>query len=147
MEIEKKYLVEKLPDSLERYKKVRFRQGYISTHPVLRLRSFADEFIFTFKNGCGIEREEFESNLTRGQFSQLWKLITGKVIVKDRYYIPIANRLVAELDVFQEHLYGLITVEVEFISVEQAESFIPPKWFGKDISMDKNYYNSTLSKN
>ena len=40
----------------------------------------------------------------------------------------------------------MLLVEVEFESVEQANSFVPPEWFGDDVTNDKRYHNSYLSK-
>ena len=37
-----------------------------------------------------------------------------------------------------------LRVEVEFESLEEAESFTPPEWFGKDVSEDNRYKNSSL---
>jgi len=36
--------------------------------------------------------------------------------------------------------------EVEFSSVEEAEAFIPPSWFGRDVTFSGEYQNSRLSK-
>ena len=36
--------------------------------------------------------------------------------------------------------------EVEFPSIETSENFIQPNWMGEDISFDKRYDNTLLSK-
>ena len=51
-----------------------------------------------------------------------------------------------ELDVFDAPFEGLIIAEVEFPSIEEANSFIPPAWFAKDVTNDPAYHNSNLSK-
>ena len=33
-----------------------------------------------------------------------------------------------------------------FETKEEAESFLPPKWFGKDVTFSSDYHNSTLSR-
>ena len=68
------------------------------------------------------------------------------MLTKTRYLIPIDDGLTAELDIFEGRFAGLILVEVEFDSVEQAESFTPPAWFGKEVTYDKRYHNSYLSR-
>ena len=149
MEIERKFLVKKLPEELEKHHKVRHKQGYISTDPQLRLRccekgSF-EEYFFTFKSGKGLERQEFEFQLTKEQFDNLWQLIADNSIVeKDRYFIPLDSGFVAELDIFAGRLGGLITIEVEFENVEQASTFTPPHWFGEDVTNDERYSNSNM---
>ena len=40
---------------------------------------------------------------------------------------------------------GLMTTEVEFSSVEAAEKFVAPTWFGRDVSEEKAYKNTSLS--
>ena len=51
----------------------------------------------------------------------------------------------AELDVFHKDLEGIVIVEVEFESVEDAQGFEAPDWFGEDVTMDGKYHNSFLS--
>ena len=51
-----------------------------------------------------------------------------------------------ELDIFEGDLAPLKLAEVEFETKEEAESFLPPKWFGKDVTFSSDYHNSTLSR-
>ena len=37
--------------------------------------------------------------------------------------------------------------EVEFESEAEAHAFLAPDWFLEDVTMDKRYHNSNLSKN
>jgi CYTH domain-containing protein len=57
----------------------------------------------------------------------------------------LGNKLVAELDVYSGPLTGLSVVEVEFPSVAIMNSFIPPAWFGRDVTQDKFISNSFLA--
>ena len=41
---------------------------------------------------------------------------------------------------------GLFFIEVEFLSEEDAQNFVPPDWFGANVSEDERYTNSFLSK-
>ena len=147
MEIERKFLVKQIPINLDQYKRKEMKQAYIASDPVLRLRCSDSKYSFTFKNGSGLVRQEFESPLTQAQFEKLWSLVSGNEILKTRYFIPLADGLTAEFDVYAGHLKGLHTVEVEFSSIEQAETFVPPEWFGADVTHDMRYTNSSLSKN
>ena len=38
-----------------------------------------------------------------------------------------------------------MTTEVEFSSMEAAEKFVAPAWFGRDVSEGKAYKNTSLS--
>ena len=51
-----------------------------------------------------------------------------------------------ELDIFSEDLQGLALAEVEFYDEESALSFVPPAWFGEDITFSSEYHNSNLSQ-
>ena len=58
----------------------------------------------------------------------------------------MTGRLTIELDIFEGDLAPLKLAEVEFETKEEAESFLPPKWFGKDVTFSSDYHNSTLSR-
>ena len=51
-----------------------------------------------------------------------------------------------ELDIFENELAPLIMAEVEFNSEEEALAFLPPEWFDQDVTLDKRYHNSNMSK-
>ena len=50
------------------------------------------------------------------------------------------------MDVFHGSLAPLVLAEVEFPTVEEANAFVPPDWFGADVTMDGRYHNSYLSR-
>lgn len=145
IEIEKKFLVNYIPD-LKDCKCFYIKQGYISTNPVLRIRQKDEKYIFTFKGKGDISREEIEKEITKEEFDNLWLKIEGQPIIKSRYIIPLENGLIAELDIYDGNLKGFKNVEVEFDSIEEAENFIPPDWFGEDITKNIKYTNAYLSK-
>ena len=60
--------------------------------------------------------------------------------------IPLNERLTAELDIFEKDLAPLTLVEVEFDSVEEADKFTAPDWFGEDVTNSGKYHNSYLSR-
>jgi len=145
MEIEKKFLVATLPNDLSTYPKAEITQAYISTDPVVRLRKSNDNYFLTIKTSGHLKREEINLPLTPEQFQGLWSKVEPIVISKTRYFLPLENDLTAELDIYHEELDGLFTVEVEFDSVKDAEKFIPPAWFGKDVTRENRYKNNNLS--
>lgn len=59
--------------------------------------------------------------------------------------IPDSLHLKIELDVF-EVPSGLIMAEVEFPSIELANAFIAPDWFLEDVTSNKAYHNSNMSR-
>lgn len=146
MEIEKKYLLEFIPFGLDRFPILRIRQTYLSTSPTIRLRQQNDDYILTVKGEGLMVRDEFELPLTQEQFHRLSQKTETTFLEKCRYQIPLENGLLAELDVYKGELEGLLTVEVEFTSEAQAMAFVPPTWFGREVTMDKRYKNSSLSQ-
>jgi CYTH domain-containing protein len=50
-----------------------------------------------------------------------------------------------ELDVFEGTLAPLKFAEVEFDSVEEADSFTAPDWFGEDVTFEAKYKNNNLT--
>ena len=69
----------------------------------------------------------------------------GIIIRKKRYLIPYEQYTI-ELDIFEEPYEKLVIAEVEFDSEEEANAFCPPAWFGEDVTLDRRYHNSNLSK-
>ena len=142
MEIERKFLINKLPD-LSEYKYVDIQQGYLSTNPVVRIRKKNDKYILTYKGSGLMAREEIEAALTEEAYQHLLGKIDGRPITKRRYLIPY-DPYTIELDVFSGHKEGLIMAEVEFPSVEEANAFVAPDWFGEDVTKDSRYHNSNM---
>lgn len=144
MEIERKFLVNSLP-TLSEYKGKSVKQGYISTDPVIRVRKMDDLYTLTVKSKGHLVRQEFELDLTPEQFEHLWKKVDNVYVSKTRYFIPLDDSHIAELDIYYENLTELVTVEVEFDSTRDAERFIAPSWFGKDVTHDSRYKNNHLA--
>lgn len=145
MEIEKKYLVKKLPEHLEQYSYYKIEQGYLCTEPVVRIRRQDDTYILTYKSKGLMAREEYNLPLTKEAYFHLKPKADGIIIEKTRYKIPF-QKYTIEIDVFEKDLAPLVLAEVEFESVAEAERFVPPEWFGEDVTYSSEYHNSTLSK-
>ena len=145
MEIERKYLLKKLPDDLDTYRHRHLEQGYLCTAPVVRIRKDDDRYELTYKSGGMMVRQEYNLLLTKDSYEHLKKKVDGRLITKKRYMIPYEKYMV-ELDVFENDLAPLVLAEVEFETEEEANSFTPPEWFGKDVTFSKAYHNSVLSQ-
>lgn len=146
MEIERKYLIEKIPFDLSDYPQKKIAQGYLSTNPVVRIRRQDEEYILTYKGKGLMVREEYNLPLTQEAFEHMVPKCDGRFIEKIRYLIPYNEKLTIELDVFHNDLSPLMLAEVEFDSEEEANSFVPPEWFGEDVTFSSQYHNSNLSK-
>lgn len=146
MEIERKFLIKKLPDNLTSYKARKIEQAYLCTDPVVRVRRDNDDYYLTYKSKGMIVREEYNLPLTKEAYRHLLAKSDGNIITKTRYEIPEKDNLTIELDVFEGKFDGLLLAEVEFASEEEALGYIPPEWFGEDVSNSTKYHNSTLSR-
>ena len=152
LEIERKFLLTTLPENTDHFPVEQIRQGYLISGPggSLRVRESVGingETVYyqTIKKGKGLVRKEIEVILTREQFTVLWSQ-TNSQIEKHRYHIPLSDSSVASLDIYSGKLTGLSTVEVEFTNEVEAIDFVPPEWFGKEVTGDTRYSNSTLSE-
>ena len=145
MEIEKKFLTKEIPFSLEQYHCAMISQYYISFSPTIRIRQSNTDYFLTVKGEGHLAREEFEMSITEKQYQSLQKKSDTPPVIKKRYYVPLENDVVAEIDFYEGNLEGLITTEVEFPSEELANAFIAPDWFGKDVTFDYRYKNTNLS--
>lgn len=146
-EIERKFLVRKLPDDLTTYPNNEISQGYLVSlddGTQVRLRKAGSRYSLTFKRGAGRVREEREVELSAEQFDALWPATEGKRLAKTRYEIPLSDRVV-EIDVYHERHEGLIVAEVEFGDEEAAQNFQPPDWLGDDVTGDPRYSNQLLA--
>lgn len=146
MEIERKFLVRYLPENLSQYPCKEIEQGYLNISPVVRIRRSNDTYTLTYKGSGLMVREEYNLPLTADAFSHLKEKIDGNLIVKRRYLIPYSEKLTVELDIFDGSLAPLQLAEVEFETEEDANAFIPPEWFGEDVTFSTKYHNSTLSQ-
>lgn len=146
-EIERKLLVDELPDDLDAWNVQRLEQGYlaITDEAEIRIRRGGDDAWLTVKSAPGLSRVEEELPLDAGAFARLWPLTDGRRVVKLRHTREDAPGVVFELDVYEGALAGLATLEVEFASEEAAGAWAPPAWAGRDVTGDKAYANQTLA--
>lgn len=145
MEIERKFLIKALPPNLETYPHDTLMQAYLSTDPVIRVRQKNEDYILTVKSSGLLARQETELPLTGHSFKHLLEKKDGIAIEKMRYKIPEKDGYTIELDVFSGVYEGFCMAEVEFPSIEAAESYEPPTWFAAEVTMDARFHNSSMS--
>lgn len=146
MEIERKYLVSKIPENLNDFPHRRIEQAYLCTEPVVRVRRDGDDYILTYKSKGLMVREEYNLPLTKESYEHLKQKSDGRIITKERYCIPYLDDLTIELDVFENDLSPLVLAEVEFSDEDSANRFTAPEWFGEDVTFSSKYHNSNLSR-
>lgn len=167
LEIERKWMVNGWPtNDYPLLYSERMRQGYISTHPTVRIREentivsnteskpIKDSFILCFKSSGLLTRKEIEMDIEQEKFNELEDLIHLPLIDKLRntYLLPDGHHL--EVNHVDE---GLPTefwyAEIEFKSEEEAISFDPSsvnlkEYLNDDVTNQPNqsmaaYWDST----
>lgn len=147
-EIERKFLVLNTNFKKESYQQITIKQGFLNTHKkrTVRIRITDDNAFLTIKgisNKSGLTRFEWEKKITIQDAKSLLKICEHELIEKTRYLVKVDNHIF-EVDEFSKSNKGLVIAEIE-LSTEN-EVFKKPKWLGKEVTGNKKYYNSLLSK-
>lgn len=151
MEIERKFRLTHLPQSIKGGAHALIRQGYLFSNDdvELRVREKDEKYFMTCKGRAdegGLIREEWEREIPFWMFDGLWARTCGARIEKRRYTIEGQDGLVFEFDAFIGSLRGLVILEVEFPSKEAAERFeLPAEFKGIEVTNDERYKNKHLA--
>ncbi len=149
LEVERKFLLSKdsIPN-LSGLRKCAMEQGYLSLDPEIRIRKTKDaeqETCFlTIKSEGDLVRDEFEIMISTDLYDRLSDCVSSQLIFKERYFSKL-DYLSLEIDVYQGRHLGLIVAEIEFESETAAKSFLPPAWFGEEVTFNKRYRNKNLA--
>ena len=145
VEIERKWMPDKIPEEINGIPGKDIIQGYLCTDPVVRIRKEGERYTLTYKGSGAVTREEYNLDLNKEAFAHLLPKCDGILIEKTRYRVDLSDKLTAEVDVFHGTYEGRIYVEVEFTSEEEAGEFCPPAWFGREVTGLEGYSNAALS--
>ncbi len=148
IETERKFLVNSTEFINLATNKSEISQGYLNSNSerTVRIRLMNNKGFLTIKgksNESGISRFEWEKEIDFNEAQSLLLLCEEYILSKTRYIIP-AEKHIYEVDVFHGANDGLIVAEIELQS--EDDLFIKPQWLGKEVTGDKKYYNSYLSK-
>ena len=146
-EIERKFLV-KGEYKTHAMRSSRIVQGYLSsvTGRTVRIRIKGEKGYITVKgksNESGLSRYEWEKEIPLNEAEELLLLCEPGAIEKTRYEIQ-AGKHIFEVDEFYGDNEGLTLAEVELES--EDESYEKPEWLGEEVTGDRRYYNSSLTK-
>ena len=92
----------------------------------------------------GLSRYEFEKEITLDEANHLMELCEPGRIDKTRYLVKSETHTF-EVDEFFGENEGLVMAEVELGSPEEPVEI--PDFIGKEVTVDRRYYNSHLLKN
>lgn len=146
-EIERKFRV-KGNFGGEVFRAERIVQGYICSQPgrTVRIRIRGEEGFLTIKGPSdekGLSRYEFEQKIALEDAEALLQLCEPGVIDKVRHLVH-GGKHTWEVDVFHGANEGLVMAEIEL--EREDEPFERPDWLGGEVTGDRRFYNSMLTK-
>lgn len=121
-------------------------QAYLITWPgELRVRTDGATCWLTAKSDGDLTREEWESEIPSWMFDQLFAT-TAHQIEKLRHQLKFGG-YTWEIDTYQGALKGLITIEIECKTEEEAKAVVLPNIFGPahEVTEDSRYKNKSLA--
>jgi adenylate cyclase len=145
-EIERKFLLQGLPEDQLQGPGDRIEQGYVAIDVAaeVRVRRRAGQSTLTVKSAPARTRVEEEIEIDDDRFASLWQLSAGRRVTKTRHLID-HDDVTIEIDEYHDALSGLVTAEIEFASEEASDAFTPPAWLGREITGDARYANQSLA--
>ena len=142
IELERTFLAKYLPEGLKNCKSKEIIDIYIpksQVHPKIRIRKNGDKYEMTKKQPIHdhdkSKQKEQTIILTEEEFKELSKL-DGKRVRKIRYFYEF-NGNIAEFDVFQDELKGLVLVDFEFEDENAKDKFVMPDFCLIDITNEE----------
>jgi CHAD domain-containing protein/CYTH domain-containing protein len=151
-EVERKYLLERLPDEAVDAPSVEIQQGYLPGETLVeRVRCVqspdgTERWFRTVKFGHGIERVELEEVADADLCRVLWGLTEGRRIRKRRYSVHESGDLVWEVDEFLDR--PLVVAEIE-LPTPHSKVDLPP-WLravlDRDVTDEPEYTNARLAR-
>lgn len=147
-EIERKFLVTDDSYKAIAFHSDRIAQGYICREGgnSARVRVRGEKGYITIKGPStddGLSRYEWEKEIPASEAWELMKLCHGRIIDKTRYLVK-SGRHTFEVDEFHGDNEGLVVAEVELEELD--EKFECPQFIGKEVTGEKRYYNSHLTR-
>lgn len=148
IEIERKFLVTNDSYKAMAFKSDRIAQGYICREGgnSARVRVRGDKGYLTIKGPSpdgGLSRFEWEKEIAVEEAMELLKLCHDGIIDKIRYLVKCGEHII-EVDEFFGENEGLVIAEVELNDAN--EDFEKPAFIGQEVTGDKRYYNSRLTR-
>ena len=150
VEIERKYLLRKLPPEAKTAPVANIEQGYLpGTRLIERVRRVKSaegvRYVRTIKTGSGLVRTELEEECDYPVFKVLWPLTKGRRIRKRRYRLADAGH-VWEIDEFLDR--RLVLAEIELMSANDEVTI--PEWLARclvrEVTSEPEYVNAVLAK-
>ena len=156
-EIERKFLIQRLPEIVKQCEKDIVEQGYLSITPEVRVRTrYRDPsnpryYKLSIKSDGGLKRKEIEIDLTKEQYEGINSCLHAPMIIKQYYIIKLDDGHKLEIFVVDPGMKtSFIYTEIEFSTEDEAKLYKLPEWFveecepievtGRAVYYMKNYW-------
>lgn len=142
-EIKRKFFASSMPD-LEGRKREEYERYYLyrDKEVNLRIQRIDDRYeLERMVETSNLAREKFTTPLNKQEFDLL-KTLARDSIVRDSY--KLSDDPVTHLRIYHGKFDGLRRIEVSFHSEEEATSYSPPDWFGKEITNTPLWRDNSL---
>ena len=113
--------------------------GELRTRKVLYIERNKVEYDMAIKIGNGMVRTEVLKQLTKEEWKSLHKVAKASL---QQTLVPCFTFVI---HVYKGKLKGLALVEVEFPNISESKRFIPPYWFGKEVTTDIRFRGKSLA--
>ena len=139
MEIERKWILQKVPTEFRLVRNTQMEQFYVSTNPEVRLRhnpASNEPFRITVKGEGTLSREEIETKVSENFYNKLKDFVGKPPITKD-YSIFNCGGYPLAVSVVDNGVF--IYAEVEFESEEQARNYQLPIGDAVEVTDNPEY--------
>ena len=148
LEIDRKFLVTNDSYKALAFSSDRIAQGYLCREGgnSARVRVRGDKGYITIKGPSldgGLSRYEWEKEIPVAEAMELLKICNDAIIDKVRHLVKCGKHTF-EVDEFFGDNEGLVVAEVELS--DAGEEFERPDFIGEEVTGDKRYYNSRLTR-
>jgi CYTH domain-containing protein len=132
-EIERKFILNELPElDMESFSTYERHFIYAKDGVEFRIQRKGEAYECERKgNSSGYSIEKVKFAITLEEF-ELLKTIAFDSLMREAYTVIGSPGI--SVKVYKGRFAGLIRAEVEFSSVDEAEAFQVPEWFGKEIT-------------
>lgn len=139
----KKYLVKEKPGSSNKLVTQFIEEAIISLVPLVEIKSITE----AYKIGKHVVTNSLIINnniifIERSTFLDLKQNCLGSIEIL-RHSYKINDNNIALLDIYKDKSIPM-TVSVNFENENESNNFIPPIWFGEEITNNKLYTNEYL---
>ena len=136
IEIEKVFLLKKLPPDLHKHQPTIIQVGdFYDSNAIdaLKVRQKGNYYeLIKKERNSNHERIEHIIVIKKGEFDVLINT-TIQNHKKERYFYSLGDNI-CEIDIYQGKLLGYVRAEVEFKNEEKMKKFNPPDWFAEEIT-------------